>query len=147
MKPENELAMIVAFYLSKFGEDGLDRLGFDSYRQAFADTGRSLNVKPNSVKNWRDEFDPYYDNGRKGWYQRGIRPSRQEVMVAFDDLSEHALRAVVMDILNPLARPTVESELNSTLESIRNLVGKRKARTKIKYSPRGPTGRLAEEFS
>jgi hypothetical protein len=28
MKPENELAMIVAFYLSKYGERGLANLGF-----------------------------------------------------------------------------------------------------------------------
>ncbi|GAB4152290.1 MAG: hypothetical protein Fur0021_16880 [Candidatus Promineifilaceae bacterium] len=62
MKPENELAMIVAFYLSKFGEEDLEKLGYRSYRHAFDEIGRTLYVKPNSVKNWRDEFDPYYDN-------------------------------------------------------------------------------------
>lgn len=144
MKPENELAMIVALYLSKFGEEGLEKLGYQSYRQAFNEVGRSLDVKPNSVKNWRDEFDPYYDNNRKGWYQRGIRPSRQRVMLAFDNLSESALRVVVLDIIRPEARPKIETELHSTIKEIRD--SEKKARKDIEYIPRGPTGRMAEEF-
>jgi hypothetical protein len=146
MKPENELAMVVAFYLSKFGEEGLEKLGYRSYRQAFNEVGRSLSVKPNSVKNWRDEFDPYYDNKRKGWYQRGIRPSRQKVMLTFDDLSEQALRAVVLDIIKPESRPKIEAELHPALKEIRDLEEKKKPKKKVDYIPRGPTGRMAEEF-
>lgn len=146
MKPENELAMVAALYLSKFGEEGLGKLGYRSYTQAFAEIGRSLGVKPNSVKNWRDEFDPYYDNKRKGWYQRGIRPSRQRVMLAFDDLSESALRAVVADIIRPEKRPRVEDELHSTIDEIKALEAKKRTRRSTEYVPRGPTGRMAEEF-
>ena len=68
MRPQNELAMIVALYLSKLGEGGLDRRGFKSYRQAFDAIGRTLDVKANSVKNWRDEFDHTTTINRKGWY-------------------------------------------------------------------------------
>ena len=146
MKPENELAMVVAFYLSKFGEEGLEKLGYRSYRQAFIEIGRSLNVKPNSVKNWRDEFDPYYDNKRKGWYQRGLRPSRQKVMLAFDDLSESALRAVILDIIAPEMRPKIKAELQPTLGEVREWEEKKKKRENVEYTPRGPTGRMAEEF-
>ena len=146
MKHENELAMIVAFYLSKFGAEGLDRLGFSTYKQAFEEVGRSLNVKPNSVKNWRDEFDPYYDNQRKGWYQRGIRPSRQKILIGFDDLSEQALRSVVVDIMNLKARPKVEAELRATLEEVKSSVRKRPVRSELDYIARGVTGRRAEEF-
>ncbi len=146
MKPENELAMIVAFFLSKFGEQGLARLGFKTYRQAFEGVGRSLNVNPNSVKNWRDEFDPYYDNGRKGWYQRGIRPSRQKVMETFDDLSEEALTAVVLDIIKPGVRSKVESELQAVLKEIKTTDDKKRVKSTVEYVSRGPTGRMAEEF-
>lgn len=145
MKPENELAMVVALYLSKFGEEGLTQLGYRSYRQAFIEVGLSLNVKPNSIKNWRDEFDPYYDNRRKGWYQRGIRPTRQKVMTTFDNLSEKAFRAIVLDIITPEARPQIESELHSILKEIKRVDG-RKPGAKIKFVSRGPTGRMAEEF-
>lgn len=146
MKPENELAMVVAFYLSKFGEEGLENLGYRSYTHAFAEIGRALYVKPNSVKNWRDEFDPYYDNKRKGWYQREIRPSRQRVMLAFDNLSEGALRAVVLDIVKPEARLKIETELHSTLQEIKDLETKKRVRRDVEFTPRGPTGRMAEEF-
>lgn len=146
MKLENELAMVVAFYLSKFGEEGLARLGFRTYRQAFEEVGRSLHVNPNSVKNWRDEFDPYYDNRRKGWYQRGIRPSRQNVMAAFDDLSEDALRAVVLDIIRPKERLKVETELRSVLKEIKVSDNRKRTKKKAEYVARGPTGRMAEEF-
>lgn len=137
--------MVVAFYLSKFGEDGLSRLGFRTYKQAFDFVGHSLKVKPNSVKNWRDEFDPYYDNRRKGWYQRKIRPSRLKVIAAFDDLSEDALRAVVSDIINPKTRREVTSELYSALKEIKD-AGDKKETREAEYVPRGPTGRMAEEF-
>lgn len=146
MKPENELAMVVALYLSKFGEEGLEHLGYRSYRQAFEEVGRSLNVKPNSVKNWRDEFDPYYDNKRKGWYQRGIRPTRQKVMATFDNLSEKALRAIVLDIIKPEARPKIETELHSILNEIKGVDNRKRVRGEVKYVSRGPTGRMAEEF-
>lgn len=145
MKPENELAMIVAFYLSKFGKEGLTNLGFQSYTQAFDQIGDRLSVNRNSVKNWRDEFDPYYDNARKGW-NRKLRPSRHKVLVTFDDLSESALRAVVLDILTPAARPKVETELHSALQEIKESEGLKKARRPMDYVARGPTGRMAEGF-
>ncbi len=146
MKPENELAMIVAFYLSKFGKMGLERLGYQSYTQAFNVVGGSLGVKPNSVKNWRDEFDPYYDNKRKGWYQREIRPSRQQVLFAFDNLSEQALRAIILNIIRPESRPQVQTELRSTLREIKDLEETKNIKKRSEYIPRGPTGRMAEEF-
>lgn len=145
MKPENELAMIVAFYLSKFGKEGLRNLGFQSYTQAFTQVSSRLSVNHNSVKNWRDEFDPYYDNGRQGW-SRTLRPSRQKVMLAFDDLSERALRAVVLDIISPEMRSKVETELHPALQEIRALEKPQKSRKSAEYVPRGPTGRMAEEF-
>lgn len=145
MRPENELAMIVAFYLSKFGKEGLTNLGFQSYTQAFDQIGDRLSVNRNSVKNWRDEFDPYYDNKRKGW-KRELRPSRHKVMAAFDGLSESALRAVVLDILTPAARPKVEIELHSALQEIKESEGSRKARRTVDYVARGPTGRMAEGY-
>lgn len=145
MKPENELAMIAAFFLSKFGKEGLRNLGFQSYTQAFTQVGDRLSVNANSVKNWRDEFDPYYDNGRRGWVRK-LRPSRQKIMLTFDDLSESALRAVVFDILSPERRGKVETELHAALLEIKASETPRKSRKSVDYVPRGPTGRMAEEF-
>lgn len=145
MKNANELGMIVAFYLSKFGTDGLARLGFQTYKQAFEAVGSSLQVSPNSVKNWRDEFDPYYDNGRMGWHQREMRPSRLKVIEAFDDLGEEALCSVVLDIIKPEGRQKIQTELSSALNEIKRTDEDKKL-TREEYVARGPTGRMAEEF-
>lgn len=145
MKNANELGLIVGFYLSKFGEGGVARLGFRTYRQAFEVVGSSLHVNPNSVKNWRDEFDPYYDNGRKGWHQRGIRPSRLKVIEAFDDLSEEALCSVVLDIIKPESHEKIQGELSSALNEIQSIDDK-KTRILKEFVARGPTGRMAEQF-
>jgi hypothetical protein len=67
-------------------------------------------------------------------------------MLAFDDLSESALRAVVADIIRPEKRPRVEDELHSTIDEIKALEAKKRTRRSTEYVPRGPTGRMAEEF-
>jgi hypothetical protein len=67
-------------------------------------------------------------------------------MLTFDDLSEQALRAVVLDIIKPESRPKIEAELHPALKEIRDLEEKKKPKKKVDYIPRGPTGRMAEEF-
>lgn len=60
-------------YLSKYDVDGLNELGFNSFQEAFNVLGFSLGSKPNTIKNYRDEFDPLFPNERKGWHKRHIR--------------------------------------------------------------------------
>lgn len=48
-------------------------LGFEGMKQAFNVLGYSIGSKPASIKNYRDEFDPYFPNSRKGWHKRDIR--------------------------------------------------------------------------
>ena len=62
----NILSIIVAFYLSKYNQEGLKKSGFDSFNDAFEKTSDLLNVKRNYVKLRRDEFDPIYP-WRQGW--------------------------------------------------------------------------------
>lgn len=65
----NLLATIIAFYLSKFNDLALKKLGYKTYKDAFMECGRLIDVKPNYIKLRRDEFDPVY-NWRKGWRNR-----------------------------------------------------------------------------
>lgn len=67
-------------------------------------------------------------------------------MLAFDDLSEQALRAVVLDIVAPETRTQIEAELHPTLSEIENLAKTKRTKRNVEYVPRGPTGRMAEEF-
>jgi hypothetical protein len=66
-------AILTGLFLSKFDKDGLEALGFSSFTEAFNVLGLSIGVRPASIKNYRDEFDPYFPNPRQGWHNRPIR--------------------------------------------------------------------------
>ncbi|MDR3131464.1 MAG: DUF3883 domain-containing protein [Treponema sp.] len=82
-----EKAILIGLYLSKFDTLGLHELGFDSAIQAFNVFGYSIGVKPASIKNYRDEFDPYFPNQRKGWHKRELRDYCSEIMLRFESLN------------------------------------------------------------
>lgn len=85
--------MIAGLFLSKFGREGLENLGFSSYSEAYNALGYALGGKAASIKNYRQEFDPFFPNGRKGWHKREPRDHCQEMFDRFggrtmEDLSE-----------------------------------------------------------
>lgn len=142
MKDSHSLALIIAYYLSKFDMLAYEKLGFTTSKAAHVEVGRILGVNPNSVKNMRDEFDPLHDNPRAGWYQRPLRPSRAKVVESFQDLSEEALRDVVLEILT---NPQFAS--SDDFSDVISPISKRKTECtgKSVFIIRGPTGRKAEE--
>lgn len=83
----NLLATIIAFYLSKFNDLALKKLGYKTYKDAFMECGRLIDVKPNYIKLRRDEFDPVY-NWRKGWRNRPMAKMVSNIIMLFDDLAE-----------------------------------------------------------
>ena len=68
-----EKSILSGLYLSKYDDTGLRELGFDSFVEAFNVIGFALGIKPRSIKNYRDEFDPLFPNQRMGWHKRKTR--------------------------------------------------------------------------
>ncbi len=137
----NQLAIIVAFYLSKFDKEGLKNLGFKNDSEAFEKTAQVLGIKKNYIKFRRDEFDPIHP-WRKGWQ----RPMDNRIIRAIEvlqDLSEVDLRDIVNNILN-----NSEHLNNEVLNQVTSLFTENKNPKKARgvFILRGPTGRLAEEF-
>lgn len=66
-------SILAGLYLSKFDKRGLLVFGFNSFTEAFNILAFSIGAKPASIKNYRDEFDPYFPNKRKGWHKRQFR--------------------------------------------------------------------------
>lgn len=99
MERKNRLALIVAFFLSKYDSRALEHLQLSGHNQAFEIIGEILGIKPSTIKNMRDGFDPLHNNTRAGWYQRELRPSRMEIIENFQHFSESAMIEVVKDIL------------------------------------------------
>ncbi len=82
-------AILIGLYLSKFDDKALVELGFEGFSQAFNTLGYSIGVKPASIKNYRDEFDPYFPNHRKGWHKR---PLREYCKKFFDEFLDWSLK-------------------------------------------------------
>lgn len=118
MSLRNSKALICAFFLARFGKEGLSKLGFSNYDQAFAGIGRNLGVKKSTVKNMRDEFDPCFGQ-RKGWHQRPLRPSRQNLYDMFSNASLPEVLIYVRKCLGSDSRKGMkDSFLESTLGAI-----------------------------
>lgn len=93
-------AVFIGLFLSKFSKAALDVFGFSSYRQAYNVLGFALGVQPNSINNYRDEFDPYFPNGRQGWHNRALRDYCKTIMENAKDLSFEQFVFVVHSYLS-----------------------------------------------
>jgi hypothetical protein len=92
-----EKSVLSGLYLSKFDTEGLHYLGFDTFTEAFNVIGHSLGVRPASVKNYRDEFDPLFPNDRQGWHKRPIREYCKAVYDTFNDLQLDAFAKLLKE--------------------------------------------------
>lgn len=66
--------ILTGLFLSKFDIEGLEILGFKGFMEAYNTIAISIGARPASIKNYRDEFDPYFPNKRNGWHKRTLRP-------------------------------------------------------------------------
>lgn len=102
-------ALTIAYFLSRFNWNALTELGYHGFRDAFDDIGRIIHRKPATVKNMRDEFDPYFDNGRVGWYQKNLTASRKEIFNKYTNYSFDEMSKIVKDILNSYKNTSVST--------------------------------------
>jgi hypothetical protein len=86
MEKELYKAMFIGMFLSKFDKEGLLELGFKNFAEAYNILGLLLNVKPISIRNYRDEFDPVFPNPRKGWHKRPMHQSRKDMLLKYNNL-------------------------------------------------------------
>lgn len=122
--------------MSKLDERFLAAFMQPSWRAAFSWCGERLGVKPASLKNLRDEFDPIHSNSRRGWADRPMRPGRLDVVSNFSNITEQELIEIVRGIL--FSDPTVEAEV------VQPLAGSQQRIANVAQRLR--TGRLAEEY-
>ena len=96
---KNELASIVAYYLSKYDMRAVTALGCHSRKEAFEFTADRLEVKSNYVKQRRDEFDVLTGSHRNGYCNR--KPIDYVIFMhdTLNILSFEELSSKVMNIL------------------------------------------------
>lgn len=95
-------AYIVSYYLSRFDKNAYQKLGFGNMTETHQKIGSILKISSNTIKNFRDAFDPYHTNPRKGWWQRELYPFEKEIYEGFKEYSEEEMYGLIYKILtNP----------------------------------------------
>lgn len=84
---KRDKAILMGLFLSRYDKQALESFGFTGFRQAYNVLGLSIGFIPKSIQNYRDEFDPYFPNNRKGWRNRNLRDYCREFMDATADMS------------------------------------------------------------
>lgn len=103
--------ILTGLYLSKFDQEGLKALGFNGFFEAYNAIGYALKSNPLSIRGYRDEFDPYYPNSRKGWNQRVLRKHCEQAMEEFRDLDLHEFAQLVRSFASEsLSEPAEDEE-------------------------------------
>ena len=112
----------------------MKELGFKSFQEAFNILGFSLSVKPASIKNYRDEFDPLFTNNRKGWHKRAVREYCKVFYDKYKDIDFEIFSGLVKSFF-------IE---NYELEKFINKIEKKDYSESI--AKRLLTGKAAEEY-
>lgn len=97
--------ILSGLYLSKFDSVGLKNLGFESFAEAFNVIGYALGSRPASIKNYRDEFDPYFPNERRGWHKRPTRQYCRDVYDHYKDLDLADFTGLVRSFFGVIGEP------------------------------------------
>lgn len=92
-------SILTGLFLSKYDEKGISELGFNTFQEAFNVLGYTLQSKPSSIKNYRDEFDPLFPNNRKGWHKRTIRDYCKKFYDEFNSLEFAAFSDLIKSFL------------------------------------------------
>lgn len=141
MEENHKLGLYVSYYLSRFNEVAYKNLGYGNMSNTHKKIGELLSVPSNTVKNWRDEFDPLFGH-RAGWYQRPMIQSRLRVVNALQELDETSVRAIVLDILKGKTR----ADEYETKQLISIVSENESLYDTAKFILRATTGKFAEEF-
>ncbi|WP_352421422.1 DUF3883 domain-containing protein [Proteiniphilum sp.] len=130
----NEQAIVVSYYLSRFNDEAVNKLGYKTWKDAFDDLSEKLQINKHTIKNWRDEFDPFHGH-RAGWHQRQPRKAISNIISQFEQLEEFDIRQIAIEIINgnKIDLPEIDNSENEVTAS-------------MIYILRGPTGKKAEQF-
>lgn len=80
----SEVMNLIGYGLAKFDLNFAKEFGFSTktaFCKAVVEMGLAKTVK--AVFNRQDSFDPYFDNGRRGWFQRN---QREHIKLFIDSL-------------------------------------------------------------
>ena len=97
---KRDKAVLMGLFLSRFDKQALDSLGLSGFRQAYNVLGLAIGFAPKSIQNYRDEFDPFYPNPRKGWRNREARDYCKAYMEMTKNLTFEEFYHIIKSLLD-----------------------------------------------
>lgn len=88
-------AMLMGLFIAKFDDRALNSFGFTSKQEAYNVFGYAAKASPNSIKLYKQEYDPFYNNGYIGFAKRKTKTHCLELMERFDNLSFEEFQCLV----------------------------------------------------
>ena len=94
----------VAYAMSRFDYHIINDIIKNNYNQtdAFEFLSHKLKIKSNTLKNYRDSFDPYIqqeNSNRRGWYQKELTPEFRAIKEIWDGESYDFIKDEIKNIL------------------------------------------------
>lgn len=131
--------MLAGLFLSKFDREGYAALGYKSFSEAYRGLAAVVGGPWRSVKQYRDEFDPVFENGRKEWHKRKMHPSRKLFLEEYGNMTlEEFAQLVQMQFAND---GDVDIDINHAVYQANIDVS-----SKNSFATRMLTGRGAENY-
>lgn len=138
MTIRNKKMMLAGLFLSKFNEDGYEALGYKNFNEAYHSLAAIVGGPWRSVKQYRDEFDVAFDNGRKGWRNRAMHPSRKIFLDEFGKLGIDEFLGLVQ------TQFATDADIDLAINKVSVAAGLRD--TTKSFAKRMMTGRGAENY-
>lgn len=132
----SEAALLLGYAMSRLDRRMLELLGCSTLESAFTKAGQLLDENPKSIRLLRDEFDPFFDNTRRGWADRPMRAPLIAILHEMEEVSDAALEAMVVDALGGKA---------TALDAVKKIVTVKPERL-ANVAERLRTGALAERY-
>lgn len=130
--------LLCGLFLSKYDQAALHLLGFKSFTEAFNILGYALGARPASIKNYRDELDPYLSTKRRGWHKRPLRSHCKRILDEFADTDVVELGLFIKRFLCPSYALQAEPDVRRVLARCEG--------ANSSFAKRLMTGRAAEEY-
>jgi len=121
-KHENyEILNLLGYGLAKFNDSFIKQFGFNT-KNSFYEYIVEIDISKTTgtVKNRQDLFDPFFENGRKGWWQKGNAYIHRKYLIdgLFGNLNVYEYSKVVKLYLNEYFNIEIDAEVKQTISPI-----------------------------
>lgn len=101
---KTKLMYIIAYYLSEYDMDAVNKLGFNSRSEAFKQIGQIFGKNNNYLKRLRDEYDVVTSSSRNGQCNR---PPRERIIKTASHMKQFSFDEIT-DIVSSIISNTTE---------------------------------------